>query len=472
MPDPAGGAAPIPPPAPRTGVSGTDSPDTSSSDAEWEALYQSVRGVVGDAKEVVAEPATHTTPVEPCVPYLPEPFGRVRGVAIAVAAGTPVRAIAAGLVVAAGWSDPYEVVIRHEDGMFSVYGHLSRLSVRRGQTVHTGQLVGSVGSSGETSGPWLRFEVCSSWREDGTRNGIDPVAYLGHCGVAVDGISCQGQKLPDESIFAAAVREFSSGPPSRHGIAAAELVLMVSDYPYIAPRVMYILTSYLRPPPQGYRQRSSEFHTAAQWLLHGVLATADPGVMVDLSGADLWHLSFTGGWFLSNINFEDACLAGARLTGCNVRRSHFFNAELTGADLRGTDLSSATGLTTTALSDAKMDSTTRLPAQFKANYENRHRSEVRKVCDTSTLSVGKKLTQVRLYRRRSLDQISGSTGITVNNLRLIEAGEYSPAKIPALGELLTLYAEALGMNPEPLIAELNHQAAGSNRNRTPNSRDR
>ncbi|MFH8894211.1 MULTISPECIES: peptidoglycan DD-metalloendopeptidase family protein [unclassified Streptomyces] len=461
---PADAAASVPQPAPRTRDSGADDPDTSSSDGWWEALYSSVRDGDSDTDEAVADPATHTTPVEPRLPYRREGFGWQRGVTVAVAAGTPVRAIAAGLVVAAV-CDPYgnEVIIRHEDDMFSVYGNLSLLSVRRGQAVRTGQPIGDVGSSGRTNEQGLRFEVCTSWHEDGTRNGIDPVAYLWHCGVNVDGIRGPGQKLPDESIFRQAVHDFASAPPSEHANAGAALTLMVIDCPYIRPRVMDILTSYLRPPPQGHRQRSPEFHTAAQWLLQGVLATADRRMMIDLSGADLWNLSFTGGWFLPSINFENACLVGAEFTGCDMRESHFFNADLTGTDLRGANLSSTTGLTAAALSKAEIDTTTRMPTQFKADFEDRHRSKAWKVFDTSPVSVGRKLTQVRLYRRQSIDQISESTGIPVPTLRLIETGDYSPDRIPALGEPLRLYAQALGMNPEPLLAELNHHAAGPTR---------
>ncbi|MEW2069707.1 LysM peptidoglycan-binding domain-containing M23 family metallopeptidase [Streptomyces sp. NPDC007346] len=100
------------------------------------------------------------------------------------ASGTPVRAIGPGTVVSAGWSGSYgnEVVIRHDDGMYSQYAHQSSLSVSAGQTVSGGQQIGLSGSTGNSTGPHLHFEVRTgpSYGSD-----VDPIAYLRQHGVSL-----------------------------------------------------------------------------------------------------------------------------------------------------------------------------------------------------------------------------------------------------------------------------------------------
>jgi murein DD-endopeptidase MepM/ murein hydrolase activator NlpD len=104
------------------------------------------------------------------------------GVDFEVPTGTAVHAIAAGRVVSAGWGGAYgyQVVIRHEDGRYSQYGHLSAISVRAGQTVGAGQRIGRSGATGNVTGPHLHFEVRTG---PGFGTDIDPVAYLRAGGV-------------------------------------------------------------------------------------------------------------------------------------------------------------------------------------------------------------------------------------------------------------------------------------------------
>lgn len=84
------------------------------------------------------------------------------GIDLPAAAGTPVGAAARGRVLFAG-SDRSgygkRVEIAHGNGVVSMYAHLSAISVRPGQAVSTGMRVGRVGSTGESSGPHLHFEV-------------------------------------------------------------------------------------------------------------------------------------------------------------------------------------------------------------------------------------------------------------------------------------------------------------------------
>ncbi len=87
------------------------------------------------------------------------------GIDIAAALGTPVRAIATGRVVLAGRvSDGAIVVeIEHGAGVISLYGHLNpTLSVRDGDSVVAGQVVGLVGLTGHTTGPHLHFAIYDS----------------------------------------------------------------------------------------------------------------------------------------------------------------------------------------------------------------------------------------------------------------------------------------------------------------------
>ncbi|HSJ45871.1 MAG TPA: M23 family metallopeptidase [Euzebyales bacterium] len=83
------------------------------------------------------------------------------GIDLGAPAGTPIRAAAAGTVVAAGVMGGYgnAVDIRHAAGTTTRYAHQSRLLVRAGQQVAAGQVIGLVGSTGASTGPHLHFEV-------------------------------------------------------------------------------------------------------------------------------------------------------------------------------------------------------------------------------------------------------------------------------------------------------------------------
>ncbi|KOV21551.1 transglycosylase family protein [Streptomyces sp. XY152] len=104
------------------------------------------------------------------------------GVDFPVPTGTSVKSVGAGTVVSAGWegSFGYQVVVRHTDGRYSQYAHLSAISVRNGQSVGAGQRIGRSGSTGNSSGPHLHFEVRTG---PGFGSDVDPVAYLRAGGV-------------------------------------------------------------------------------------------------------------------------------------------------------------------------------------------------------------------------------------------------------------------------------------------------
>ena len=83
------------------------------------------------------------------------------GIDIAAPKGTPIYAANAGPILYSGWNNwgyGYTVVIAH--GPFStLYGHMSSIAVRCGQSVDAGQVIGYVGSTGNSSGPHLHFEI-------------------------------------------------------------------------------------------------------------------------------------------------------------------------------------------------------------------------------------------------------------------------------------------------------------------------
>jgi len=104
-------------------------------------------------------------------------WGRMhKGIDIAAAVGTPIVAAAPGVVVSAGWnSGGYGnlVEVQHADGSLTLYAHNNRILVRRGQEVAQGQQISEMGSTGQSTGPHLHFEVHPKGR-----GAVNPIAYL------------------------------------------------------------------------------------------------------------------------------------------------------------------------------------------------------------------------------------------------------------------------------------------------------
>jgi murein DD-endopeptidase MepM/ murein hydrolase activator NlpD len=94
------------------------------------------------------------------------------GVDYAAPTGTPVRTIADGVVSFAGWQRGYGNVIEvsHRDSKSTLFAHLSRINVKKGQRVEQGEFIGAVGSTGMSTGPHLHFE----FRDNGVHQ--DPLA--------------------------------------------------------------------------------------------------------------------------------------------------------------------------------------------------------------------------------------------------------------------------------------------------------
>ena len=104
------------------------------------------------------------------------------GMDIASNMGTTVYAADGGRVVLAEWYGGYGncIMIEHGNGYKTLYGHLSVISVKNGQTVNQGETIGQVGSTGNSTGPHLHFEVYLN----GGR--IDPEQFYSGLNISAD----------------------------------------------------------------------------------------------------------------------------------------------------------------------------------------------------------------------------------------------------------------------------------------------
>ncbi|MFD9430697.1 peptidoglycan DD-metalloendopeptidase family protein [Streptomyces sp. NPDC060002] len=109
---------------------------------------------------------------------------RHTGQDFAVPIGTPVRAVGAGRVVRVSCGGPFgiEVVVRHSDGYYTQYAHLAAVTVDQGDGVTTGQWIGQSGTSGNSTGPHLHFEVRVT---PDAGSALDPVPWLAARGAPV-----------------------------------------------------------------------------------------------------------------------------------------------------------------------------------------------------------------------------------------------------------------------------------------------
>lgn len=92
------------------------------------------------------------------------------GIDLAASVGTPLKAALTGTVQATGNTDEYKgcysygkwVLIRHPNGISTLYAHLSKISVTKGESVETGDLIGYTGNTGYSTGPHLHLSVFAS----------------------------------------------------------------------------------------------------------------------------------------------------------------------------------------------------------------------------------------------------------------------------------------------------------------------
>ena len=144
--------------------------------ASLAAAIQSAQASAGSSGTGAPSAAGFIWPVNgPVVSGFGMRFGRMHeGIDIAASSGTPIYAAAAGTVIHAGWLGGYGnlVVVDHGNGLSTAYAHASAILVGLGQQVSQGETLSLVGSTGNSSGPHLHFEV----RVNGSA--VDPLFYL------------------------------------------------------------------------------------------------------------------------------------------------------------------------------------------------------------------------------------------------------------------------------------------------------
>ena len=160
--------------ADRAAAQASTSSSDSGSDSSDGGGYDSYQPVSGSGAMIWPVNGVITSPFG----YRNHPiFGRAilhSGIDIGVDYGTPVHAADSGVVVDAGWISGYgyAVVIDHGNGLSTLYGHNESLAVSSGQSVSQGQVIAYAGSTGNSTGPHVHFEV----RSNG--DPVDPSAYL------------------------------------------------------------------------------------------------------------------------------------------------------------------------------------------------------------------------------------------------------------------------------------------------------
>jgi murein DD-endopeptidase MepM/ murein hydrolase activator NlpD len=109
--------------------------------------------------------------------YRSDPFNSARaefhpGLDFQGKKGEAVRCTANGRVIYAGWFSGYGNCVRiaHNNGIETLYGHLSKIFVKVGRQVSTGDTIGAVGSTGHSTGPHLHYEVRVNGRPVNPRN--------------------------------------------------------------------------------------------------------------------------------------------------------------------------------------------------------------------------------------------------------------------------------------------------------------
>jgi murein DD-endopeptidase MepM/ murein hydrolase activator NlpD len=114
--------------------------------------------------------------------YGPRGGAAHNGIDIANAVGTPIVAVADGVVVDAGPASGFGqwVRVRHDDGTISTYGHVESIETTVGARVAAGQLIATMGNRGQSTGPHLHLEITTPG--GGT---VDPRGWLAERGVSV-----------------------------------------------------------------------------------------------------------------------------------------------------------------------------------------------------------------------------------------------------------------------------------------------
>lgn len=158
------------------GTPGTESP-------QEEREPQLLRASRGEQRDAAPAPEKLPDWVRPAAGFISSSYGYRPeyhgGTDVAVPLGSPIYAASDGIVKKAGWYGGYGIVviIEHADGVVTYYGHNSAALVEEGQHVTAGDTVAKSGSTGQSTGPHLHFEV----RVNGER--INPQPFMRDRGV-------------------------------------------------------------------------------------------------------------------------------------------------------------------------------------------------------------------------------------------------------------------------------------------------
>lgn len=182
-----------------TGGAAPAAPAVATAAVQHQAAAQtSVETSVQTSVQAKSNAKTAASWIDPVSKYtLSAGFGRAgnmwsakhSGQDFAVPIGTPVHAVHSGTVVKAGSYGAGDgpaygnaIVIKHSDGTYSQYAHLSKIKVYVGQYVKTGQQIGLSGNTGNSSGPHLHFEIRTT---PNYGSAVNPVNFLRSVGVKV-----------------------------------------------------------------------------------------------------------------------------------------------------------------------------------------------------------------------------------------------------------------------------------------------
>ncbi len=173
--------------------------------------------------------------------------GHHTGQDFSATAGTPILAAAAGVVISTGDGGPYGNLtqLQHADGVQTWYAHQSAISVQVGDQVRAGQVIGAVGSTGNSTGPHLHFEV----RIGGAQ--VDPKAWLeGAPALAVSGGVSFDPEVADQLRGELAEAEAVRGQAERKVAEINKRLAGVSEKSNAADsdadRARAVLLSYVR----------------------------------------------------------------------------------------------------------------------------------------------------------------------------------------------------------------------------------
>ncbi|MEU7434421.1 M23 family metallopeptidase [Streptomyces sioyaensis] len=176
-------------------TSGVGSAVTAQADAQTKSVADAKAAAAKAKKDAAKKANAWVKPVDKYT--LGEPFGiagshwshKHSGQDFVVPTGTAVKAVHKGTVVKAGpWGGGdgpaygNAIVIQHANGTYTQYAHLSRIEVQVGQQVGTGQQIAKSGSTGNSTGPHLHFEVRTG---PNYGSGIEPTGFLRAHGDAV-----------------------------------------------------------------------------------------------------------------------------------------------------------------------------------------------------------------------------------------------------------------------------------------------